>query len=413
MKFGKKVLFVFLVLFGQAAHGQDMSSPVDSLRPGRQQEIDFYRKQRDIIDLMMLLVQRDPDTRLKDYGTLDTRLKISVGPILEYTLATGFTGGLASNGAFLSSPDSLTKVSSILLEIKYTQKSQFLLPLESSVWFPGNRYLLQGDLRYLNFPQDTYGFGGHTTEADVYTVTYKYIRFYESLYRKLAGNFYAGLGYQVDHHWGIKELDVPAGKLTDFSKYGYSKNSTSSGIALNLLYDARKNSINPEGGAFYANLQFLQNLRALGSNSNWNSLLFDVRKYIQLSRHKVLALWSYTVWTLSGNPPYLDLPGTGQDTYNNTGRGYEEGRFIGRRMVDLEAELRFRISSNGLVGGVVFVNAESLSELGSNKFDVISPGFGIGLRIKFNKFSNTNVSLDYGAGRSGSHGFFGNLGEVF
>jgi hypothetical protein len=117
--------------------------------------------------------------------------------------------------------------------------------------------------------------------------------------------------------------------------------------------------------------------------------------------------------TLSGNPPYLDLPGTGQDTYNNTGRGYEQGRFVGKRMIDLEAELRFRISANGLVGGVVFANAESLSELGSNKPDVISPGFGIGLRIKLNKFSNTNVALDYGAGKKGSHGFFGNLGEVF
>src|SRR5665213_3572142 len=41
--------------------------------------------------------------------------------------------------------------------------------------------------RYLNFPQDTYGFGGHTTGADVYRVTYKYVRFYESLYRKLTG----------------------------------------------------------------------------------------------------------------------------------------------------------------------------------------------------------------------------------
>src|SRR5665213_1309105 len=178
----KQVFFAFLIFCCQGTHAQDMRSPADSLNLPRQQEIDFYKKQRDIIDLMMLMVHRNPATRLKDYGTLDTRLKISIGPILEYTLATGFTSGLAANGAFLTSRDSLTKISSLLLEVKYTQKSQFLLPLESSVWFPGNRYLLQGDWRYLNFPQDTYGFGGHTTEADVYTVTYKYIRFYESLY---------------------------------------------------------------------------------------------------------------------------------------------------------------------------------------------------------------------------------------
>jgi hypothetical protein len=51
--------------------------------------------------------------------------------------------------------------------------------------------------------------------------------------------------------------------------------------------------------------------------------------------------------------------------------------------------------------------------LGSNKFEVISPAIGIGLRIKFNKFSNTNAAIDYGIGSKGSKGFVGNLGEVF
>jgi len=116
---------------------------------------------------------------------------------------------------------------------------------------------------------------------------------------------------------------------------------------------------------------------------------------------------------LSGNPPYLDLPGTGTDTYNNTGRAYEQDRFIGKRLVDLEAEFRFGITRNGLIGAVIFCNAASVSEFSSNKFEVIYPGFGMGLRIRFNKFSNTNACLDYGIGTNGSHGLFGNLGEVF
>jgi len=44
---------------------------------------------------------------------------------------------------------------------------------------------------------------------------------------------------------------------------------------------------------------------------------------------------------------------------------------------------------------------------------VISPGYGAGLRIKLNKFSRTNVAIDYGFGAGGSRGFFVNLGEVF
>lgn len=82
-------------------------------------------------------------------------------------------------------------------------------------------------------------------------------------------------------------------------------------------------------------------------------------------------------------------------------------------MVYLKAELRFGITKDGLLGGVIFTNAQSSSELNSNKLEVISPAAGIGLRIKFNKFSNTNVCVDYGVGKGGSRRFFGNLGEIF
>jgi hypothetical protein len=372
-----------------------------------------YKDQRDLIDLAMMVFHKDPDKRLDSTNGHNRKLHLSASPILEYTLSTELTTGIAAGGAFITDITRSTNVSSFVGAIKYTQKKQFLLPIQSSVWSPGNRYNFLGDWRYLNFPQDTYGIGGFTTTADQYIVTYKYVRFYEFALKHIGNYFYVGPGYQLDHHWGIAELGVSAGRITDFQTYGFSKQSTSSGIALDIVYDSRKNSINPEGGAAYANVEFLQNSTALGSSSNWNWMLIDLRKYFKVARTSVLAFWFYGVLTLDGNPPYLDLPGTGSDTYNNTGRGYEQGRFIGKRYVDLESEFRFPITRNGLLGGVVFCNAGSVSEPGNNRFEVVYPGFGIGLRIKFNKFSNTNACLDYGIGTKGSRGFFGNLGEVF
>ncbi|WP_332369508.1 hypothetical protein [Spirosoma telluris] len=41
------------------------------------------------------------------------------------------------------------------------------------------------------------------------------------------------------------------------------------------------------------------------------------------------------------------------------------------------------------------------------------PAVGGGIRIKMNKISRTNLSVDYGFGMDGSHGLFFNLGEVF
>jgi hypothetical protein len=405
------LLLIFLFFPFNSLPAQSTGKLKDST--SRDSLIAYYAKQKDLIDIYMSIIGKNPMRRFNDMESVNRKLQLSAGPILEYTLATGFTGGLAASGVFLTSQEQNTRVSSILFAIKYTQKKQFLLPIQSSIWLPGNNYYLTGDWRYLNFPQDTYGFGGYTTLADGYTVTYKYIRAYETFYKRLNGNLYLGIGYQLDYHWDIAQLGVQPGRTTDYTKYGFSPSSVSSGVNLSLLYDTRKNPLNPEAGSVYANLSFVQNLTFLKSNTGWNSVLIDLRKYIRLPGNHVLALWSYNVLTISGNPPYLDLPGTGNDTYNNTGRGYVQGRFLGKKMVDLEAEFRFNISRNGLIGAVLFGNAESESELNNNKLEVISPAFGFGLRIKFNKFSNTNVCIDFGIGKGGSHGFFGNLGEDF
>lgn len=380
---------------------------------GHAQDSIDYRKQKDLIDLAMIVLGLDPSKRAGRQANTDRRLHLSASPITEYTVATGWTGGLAAGGAFLNGPEDVTNVSSFVGAIKYTERHQFLVPVESSIWTNRNTWNFPGDWRYLNYPQDTYGIGGHTTLANGYTVSYQYTRLYEYALRRLGGHWYGGMGYQLDHHWDIRESNVPPGVVTDYERYGFSPRSTSSGLALDIQYDSRQNSINPAGGSAYANIVFLQDLTFLGSNSSWNSLLIDLRKYFAAGKRAVLAFWLYGAIGLGGRAPYLDLPGTGTDTYNNTGRGYEEDRYVGKRYIDLEGEYRFPITRNGLLGGVLFADAGSVSEMGTNRFEVIFPGIGLGLRIKFNKFSDTNACLDYGLGTKGSRGFFGNLGEVF
>jgi len=370
-------------------------------------------KQRDMIDIAMLILHKDISKRLDTTNGSGMRLRLSASPITEYTLSTGFTAGATAGGAFVTSLKQQTNTSSFLIAVKYTQKKQFLLPIQSSFWTPGNKFNVIGDWRYLNYPQDTWGIGGETTDADENMVTYKYLRLYELCLRQIAKNFYVGGGYQLDYHWAIAQLGFPPGEVTGFDKYGFSNHSVSSGIVLDVQYDSRKNPINPDGGSMYANCKFIQNISLLGSDTQWNAMQFDIRKYYALPHHSVLAFWFYSVITISGNPPYLDLPGTGTDTYNNTARGYVQGRYIGKKYIDLESELRFPITKNGLLGGVVFASAGSVSEFNSNTFQTIFPSFGAGLRIKFNKFSKTNVCLDYGIGIKDSHGFEGNLGEVF
>lgn len=129
------------------------------------------------------------------------------------------------------------------------------------------------------------------------------------------------------------------------------------------MYDDRKNSINPDQG-YYAHVVYRSNLTFLGSGNDWSSIQIDLRHYIRLpaSSGNVLAFWNFDWLTVGGKPPYLLLPSTGWDPYNNTGRGYVQGRFRGKDMVYLESEYRFGITRNGLLGGVIFANAESFSK---------------------------------------------------
>lgn len=82
-------------------------------------------------------------------------------------------------------------------------------------------------------------------------------------------------------------------------------------------------------------------------------------------------------------------------------------------MVYGEAEYRYHITNNGLIGGVVFVNAETFSAAPGTRLQSIEPAFGPGLRVKLNKVSRTNISVDYGFGTRGSRGLFVNVGELF
>lgn len=212
-----------------------IATPTDSVGSSLEKQRLYYENQRDVIDIGLIIMHKDPDKRPGVTESLKIKFHVSAAPIIEYTLATGLTGGIVGEGAFITSISVPTNTSSIQLETKYTEKKQFLLPIQSSIWTCGNKYNFQNDWRFLSYPQDSHGIGGLTTPADKFVVEYEYLRIYEFLLKEIGKTFYAGIGHQLDYHWGIKELDVPAGEITDFDKYGFSKTSVSSGIGLNIL----------------------------------------------------------------------------------------------------------------------------------------------------------------------------------
>ncbi|MDR3713153.1 MAG: hypothetical protein P4L51_10090 [Puia sp.] len=374
--------------------------------------------QTDIKILARSLLKKGAPLRPYDSTHVPDRLHFSPLIAPNFTPQTGFQVLVGSLFAFYTDSAAREDISSVVTSIAYTQYQQTIFPVAASIWTKSNRYNIQTDWRYLNYPSMTYGLGGGTTLENGYFINYHYLRLHQSVYRTIAKNTYVGAGYDFDRYWGIQELnsmgqDSTGGK-TDFDRYGFKDNATAAGVSLGFLWDSRRNQINPDGGS-YLNVSYRPKFKFLGSDANWQSLLVEFRHFQQFSAssHNVLAIWSYNWLTLSGTPPYLLLPSTGWDASWNTGRGYTQGRFRGKDMVYLEAEYRFGITPDGLVGGVVFANGESFTEPVSNKFEYLAPACGLGLRIKLDKFSRTNFCVDYGWGLNGNGGFQFNIGEVF
>jgi hypothetical protein len=368
-------------------------------------------QQKDIIDVFQKVFSKQSrkDTiSLKGKGPF-----ISVIPAVGYSMHTGITGVIATSSTFYTDPERIRN-SRIMLNGYYSQYHQYWFTAFSNIFLEKQRLHLVGDTRCYKFPTQTYGLGTQTPSSNPLQIDYSYLRFYQVAFREIASNLFIGVGINLDYHWNIKIDTVDGEALDQFVKYQNGTRSVSSGVSFNFLYDSRKNVVNPKNGT-YANIQFRPNMTFLGSDNNWQSLLIDVRRYIKLpaSSNNILALWSYNDITISGNPPYLDMPSIGWDDYSNTGRGYSAGRYTGRNLIYFESEYRFSLTKNGFLGGVIFVNAESVSENTTAMTHSIAPAGGMGLRIKISKYSDTNLSVDYGFGIRGSHGIIFNMGEVF
>jgi hypothetical protein len=85
---------------------------------------------------------------------------------------------------------------------------------------------------------------------------------------------------------------------------------------------------------------------------------------------------------------------------------------MGQTLFYLEAEYRRDITRDGLLGFVVFSNVNAVTEPSTDRFSYLHPAVGTGLRVKFNKHSGTNITLDIATSK-GRTAFYMGLGEVF
>jgi len=370
---------------------------------------DSLKAKTDIIDVAVRIFKWDT-TAKRDYG--NKKVFFSLMPVSGGSNEQGVT--LSSiNAAFYMGDPNTTNLSNITFYPTTNFASYFQFRVFPNLWLENNKWNIPGKIEYSHIRQDTYGLGANSSKDSLNVVTYNVFRVSFSLNREIINHFFLGAGYAFDDFYNINESwekDYPS----EFNHYniGTSGTAISSGPAFTVLYDNRKNSINALKG-LYCNLTLRINSEYTGSSYSWNSFYFETRKYINFStiRHKTLALRAI-YWDAWGDVPYLNLPSTGYDYTGTTGRGYYRGRYRGKQMIYGEAEYRFDITRNGLWGGVIFANAQSYPEPGTGKFTYVKPAAGFGGRLKFNKFSDSNITGDVAFGKD-SFNYYITLNEAF
>jgi hypothetical protein len=369
--------------------------------------------QRDLMDILSRVLHGKP--KIGDTIRVPPKVILTILPSISANPTAGFIFGVSGNAVTRLGSDEATNLSTVSASVNYTTKKQFNILLRSNVFTSGNAWKLEGDWRYLDTNQPTYGLGPALPEELKTPMDYNLLRFYETVYREVVPNLLVGLGYHLDHYFEIVDHN-PNPATSPFGQYYGGQpvsTNTASGLSLNVLSDTRDNPINTRHG-FYARGSYRVFPTWLGSDDSWQSIETEIRAYARtaLPGRGILGFWGLT-WFTHGQPPYFGLPAIGWDYNNRSGRGYAQGRIRAGDLVYTEAEYRVTLTRNGLWGAVLFANLTSVSEGAGGRLQAPDAGVGAGLRLKLNKHSDTNITVDFGFGVQGSNGVFFGSGETF
>ncbi len=381
------VLCAFATLSAQSVESMSQLSATDSLLSV--QKTDSI-KPVDMVDYLVKWFKIKDSKEKRD----NRKIRFALFPTSTSSGKTSFT---SFNASFLLGGDeSNTNRSTIYFYPYIGFGGQYGFDVQSFLWYPQNKWNFTGEYFIHNYPQSSWGLGGDTKDENEFLIDYDHLRIHQKSMKGIWPDFSAGIGYALDHYYNISLEQSELDTLETYLPY-YQEKTVSSGLLIPLLYDSRHNSANPKQG-FMAALTFRMNTTYLGSSDNWQSMFLDVRKYFPLfnsRKDNILAVRGYYWTILTGTAPYLDLPSVRwEPTPGQASRGIQQNRYKSNAMIDLETEYRFGITDNGFIGGVVFGSVTSVSEYDIQQFKYWYPAGGIGMRMKFNKYSDTNIGFD-------------------
>ncbi len=331
----------------------------------------------------------------------DKRFDFSIigGP--HYATDTKLGLGLVAAGIYRSDPaDTLLLPSNVSLFGDVSTVGFYLLGVRGTHIFPHDRYRAVYTLYFYSFPCKFWGMGYDMGDNDDNESDMKrwQVHVKGSFLWNLGSNLFLGPSVAYDYIIG-KDIERPE------LLAGMDRHTDNYGVGFTFMFDNRDNLTYPHRG-YYVNLTQMFRPRFMGNDYAFSTTELQLNAYQQPWRGAVLAEDLRSTLNF-GNPSWGMMAQTGG---SNALRGYYEGRYRDKHMIEATAELRQHVwkrnSLTAWIGaGTVF---PKFSQMRSRH---ILPNYGVGYRWEFKK--NVNVRLDYGFGKGGQRGFLFNINEAF
>jgi len=333
------------------------------------------------------------------------KIKLVPLPAVFYTPETEWGFGALLSGIFNTSKSgqSNTRNSNAQILAAYTLQDQIILQTTHNVFTNEERYSINGELSYYDFPILYYGIGNDTENEFEENLDYKVFIFRERVLKKLKKNLFAGLQYRYTY---LYDLVYTPEFLKSDSVLLYNQQGNNSGLGFSFLHDSRDNVLNAYEGLF-AQFSVFFHGKGLGGDYQFNRYTIDVRKFWALNERDVLAAQFFGEFN-TGNTPFREMSLLGGDMIM---RGYYNGRYRDNQQMAVQAEYRRQIIS--WIGVTAFGAFGDVSDdLGGFQLADFKYAVGGGLRIMVNKSDRANIRIDYGFGDNTS-GFYFAFAEAF
>ena len=348
---------------------------------------------------------RDPITWLKNYLERANQesdkpfdCSLILGPSYNSTYSFGFGIGLSGNYSWDRNDVTLPK-SDVTLFGNVSVKGIAKIKLEGRNYMPHDRQRWEYELNLENLPFDFWGIGYARGRWDANKGSYHQVmaNFRANYLFRLAPSLYAGpqAYLQYAHTYAFTDVTQIGGQRRDVGNVG-------AGVV--VQYDSRDFALNAYRGQFIRLQQM--GYPSFANRYDFWATEFTFDTYHRVWKDAVLAADVHAQLLYGNEVPWTMLSLVGR---NGRMRGYYEGRYRDRDIIEAQVELRQHII--GRFGAVVWGGAANVfHDVSSIRGSETLPNYGIGVRWEFKR--RVNVRFDLGFTKH-KPGFEFKLNEAF